>query len=88
MVPPPSQNTVGVSNQITPLILYCISSRLVPFLKITGALMLVSDIFAVIVSFKFINSSCQIFLLVVPEMSSSLTSYIVRIIYIKLVWIL
>ena len=29
MVPPPGQNIVGVYNQITPLILYYISSRLV-----------------------------------------------------------
>jgi len=33
MVPPPSQNTVGVSNQITLLIHNYISSRLVTLLK-------------------------------------------------------
>jgi len=33
MIPPPSQNTVGVCNQITLLILYCISSTLLKHLK-------------------------------------------------------
>ena len=37
MVPPPSQNTVGVGNQITLLILYYISCRLVTVLQITDA---------------------------------------------------
>jgi hypothetical protein len=35
MVPPPSQNTVSVCNQITLLILYYISFRLVTLLKVT-----------------------------------------------------
>jgi len=38
MVPPSAQNTVGVCNWITLLILYYISSRLVTILKVTDAL--------------------------------------------------
>jgi hypothetical protein len=75
MVPPPSQNIVGVYNQITPLILYYIISRLVTLLKINDALIQVSNIFYLTVSFKFINFSFQIFLLFVPEMSNIFTSY-------------
>jgi len=37
MVPPPSQNTVGVCNQITFLSLYYISSRLVTLIKVIDA---------------------------------------------------
>ena len=33
MVPPPNQNNVGVNNQTTLPILYCISSKLVTLLK-------------------------------------------------------
>jgi hypothetical protein len=64
MVLPPSQNTVGVCKQITLLILYYISSRLVTLLKIIDAL-------------KFINFSFQIFLLSVREMSNGFTSYVI-----------
>jgi len=87
MVPSPSQNTVGVSNQITLLIFY-ISSRLVTLRKVIDTLILVSDIFDLTVSFKFINFSFQIFLLSVPEMSHVFTSDIVYITYIAFVWIL
>jgi len=45
MVPPPSQNIVGVCNQITLLIPYYISSRPVTLLKISDAPIKVSDIF-------------------------------------------
>jgi len=38
--------------------------------------------------FKFINFSFQIFLLFVPEMSTSFMSYIVKIICVASVWIL
>ena len=38
IVPPPSQNTVGACDQITRLIFYNISSRLVTILKVTDAL--------------------------------------------------
>jgi len=77
MAPTPSQNTVAVCNQITLLILYYISSRLVTLLKVTNAPIQVPDIFDLTVSFKFINFTFQIFLLFVPEMSASFTSYIV-----------
>ena len=63
MVPPHIHNTVGVCNQITFLILYCISSRLVTFLKVTDALIQVPGICDPTVSFKFINFSFQIFFL-------------------------
>ena len=45
MILPPSQNTVGLSNQITLLILYCVISRLVTLLKIIDTSLHVSDIF-------------------------------------------
>ena len=63
MVPPPSQNTVAVCNQITLLTLYYISSRLVTLLNITDAPIQVSDIFDLTVSFEFTSFSFQIFLL-------------------------
>jgi len=61
MVPPPSQNTVGVCNQIFLLIPYYISSRLVTFVKINDTPIQVSDIFYLTVSLKFINFNFQIF---------------------------
>jgi len=63
LVPPPSTNTVRVCNQITVLILHCISSRLVTLLKIIDAPIQFSDIFDLTVSFKLINFSFQIFFL-------------------------
>ena len=83
IVPPPSQNTVGACDQITCLILYYISSRLVTLLKVTDAPIQVPYIFNLIVNLKILNFGFQIGLLFVPEMSASFTSYIVRIIYIK-----
>ena len=65
-----------------------ITSRLVTYLKITDAHTQVSVIVDFTVSFKFINFSFQIFLLLVPEISVIFTSYTVEIIYIALVWIL
>ena len=79
IVPPPSQNTVGGCNQITLLIFYYISSTLVSLLKIMDVPVQVSDIYDFAFSFKFIKFSIQIFLLFVPEMSTSFTSYIVRL---------
>ena len=72
MFPPPTQNTMGGCNQIALLILYYISSRLVIFLKVIDAPIRVQvpNIFALTVSFKFFNFSCQILLLFVPEMYS------------------
>ena len=77
MFPPPSQNTVAVSNLITLLIPYYISSMLVTFLKIIYAPIQVPEIFYLTVSFKFIKFSFKIYLLFVPEMSTSFPSYIV-----------
>jgi len=88
MVPPHSQNTVGVCNQITLLIHYYISSGLVTLLKVIDAPIQVPNIFYLTVSFKFLNFSFQICLLFVPEMYTSFTSYVVQIIYISLPWIL
>ena len=56
-----SQNTVTVCNQITVLILYCISHRLINLLKIIDASLQVSDVFDFTVSFKFIDFSFHIF---------------------------
>jgi len=88
MVLSPIQNTVGVCNQITLLILYYVSSRLVTLLEVIDAPIQVPNIFYLTVSFKSPNSSFQIFLLFVPEMSASITSYIVQISYIAMAWIM
>ena len=45
IIPPPSQNTVGVCNQIPFLILYYISSSLVTLLKATDSSIQVPNIF-------------------------------------------
>jgi hypothetical protein len=60
MIPPPSQDTVGVCNQIAFLILYYISSRLVTVFKVIDAPIQVSDILVLTVCFKLINFSFQI----------------------------
>jgi hypothetical protein len=86
IIPPPSQNTVVVCNQITLLILYYIISRLVTLLKVVGVPVQVSDILVLSVCFMFINFGFQIFLLFIPEMSTSFSTYIVQVIYITLVW--
>jgi len=88
IVPAPSKNTVGVYNPITFVILHYISSRLVTLLKVTDAPIQVPNIFYLTVSFKFLNFSLQICLIFVPEMSASITSYIVQIIYIALAWVM
>jgi len=75
MILPPSQNIVGACNQATLLVLYSVSSRLVTLLKLIDAPIKVPNIFDLRVCFKFINFSFQIFLLFVPEMSTSFTSY-------------
>jgi len=64
------------------------SSRLIPLLHVIGAPIQVPDIVDLTVSFQFLNFSCQICLLFVPEMSASIPSYIVQIIYIALARIL
>ena len=68
MAPPPSQNTLGVCNQITLLIHYYITSRLVSLLKVTDA--------PIHVFYKFLKFSFKIFLLFAPKMPASFRSYI------------
>ena len=63
MVPPPNQNSVGVCNQITLLILYYVICRLLTLLKAIDARIQNLDIFGLTVSFKFFNFSFQVFLL-------------------------
>jgi len=87
-VPPPNHNTVAVCNQITFVILHYTTSRPVTLLKVTVAPIQVPNIFYLTVSFKFLNFSFQLCLLFVPKMSASITSYIVQIIYIALVWVI
>jgi hypothetical protein len=74
MIPATSQNTVVVCNQIDLLNLCYISSRLVTVLKVNDVPLQVSDIFCLSDSSNFINFSFEIFLLFVPEVSTSLTS--------------
>ena len=81
MVPPPGLYTVGICNQITLLVPYYINPRPA---TLSDATVQVSDIVGLTVSFKVMNFSFQIFLLVITEMSTSFTFYIVLIIYI--VW--
>jgi hypothetical protein len=88
MVPPDTQNTVGVCNQITFLILTLSILVLVTLSEVTDAPKQVPDIFYLSVSFKFLDFSFQIFLLFVSEMSASFTSNIDWIIYIALAWFL
>jgi hypothetical protein len=77
IVPPPRHNAVGVCNQVTFLIFYYPSSRLIPILDAINTPIQVSDIVDLTVSFQFLNFSYKICLLFVPEMSASSTSYIV-----------
>jgi hypothetical protein len=77
MVSPPSQNTVGICNQITLRILYYISSRLVTLLKVTDITIPISDIFDLTVSFSFIKFNFKIFLL----FSAVFTSFTSSIVY-------
>ena len=58
---------------------------MVTLLKVIDPPIQVPNIFDLTVSFKFL--SLQICLLFVPEMSASITSYIVQIIYIALAWV-
>jgi len=61
MVLTPSQITVGVCNQITLLILYCIISRQATLLEVIAASKQVSDTFCLNISFRFINFGVKIF---------------------------
>jgi len=88
IVPPPCQSTVGVCNQITFVILHYIISRLVTLLKVTDTPIQVPATFDLTVSFKFLNFSFQLCILFVSEMSTSIMSYTVQIIYIALAWVM
>jgi len=79
---------VEVRNRITLLIPYYIISRFLTLLNIVDVRLQVAEVFDLTVNFKFINFSFKIFLLFVPEVSTSFTSYIICIIYIALFWIL
>ena len=57
------------------------SSRLIHLLHVINTPIQVPDIVNLTVSFQFLNFSSQICLLFVPEMSASIPSYIVQIIY-------
>ena len=80
IVPPPRHNAVAVCNQVTFLIHYYLSSRLIPLLHVIKAPIQVPDIVNLTVSFQFLNFSSQICVLFVPKMSVSILSYIVQII--------
>ena len=60
MIPPPVQNIVKVCNQITLLIVYCVSSRLVNFLKVSDALVQVWFSFSYCL-FQFHDFTFQLF---------------------------
>jgi len=76
MVPPTGQYIVGVCNQITLLIRCYINPRLITLLKVSDTTVQVSVILGITVSFKVINFSFQIYLLLVCEMSTSFRFYI------------
>ena len=68
---------MGVCNQISFLVLYYNSSRLVTLLEVINAPIQIPDIVDVTVSFQFLDFSFQICLPFVPEVSASIASYIV-----------
>ena len=63
IVLPPGHNTVGVCNQISFLVLYYNSFRLVPLLKVINAPIQVPDIVDLTVTFQFLDFSFQICIL-------------------------
>jgi len=88
MIPPHSQHPVTVCNQITVLILYYISLRMLTLLKIIDAPIQNSDTLVLTVCFTFINFSFQVFLLYITKLSASFVSYISNIMYVSFIWIL
>ena len=75
-VPPPRHNAVGVCNQVTFLILYYPSSRLIPLLHVINAPIQIPDIVNLTISFQFLNFSSQICLLFVTYIIMFLNIYI------------
>lgn len=59
--PLPSKNSVAVYNQVTPLIIYYISSRVVILLKVTGATIQVSNIPVLTICFKEVNFTSSVY---------------------------
>ena len=72
--PSPRHNAVGVCNQVTFLILYYPSSRLIPIFHVIKAPLQVPDNVNLTDSFQFLNFSSQICLRFPPEMSASIPS--------------
>jgi hypothetical protein len=68
VIPLSAHNTMEVYYQITLLMLYYISSRLVNLLKVVAAPVQVSDILIIIVCFKFINLTFRILPLLFLQM--------------------
>ena len=60
IVPPPRHNAVGVCNQVTFLILYYLSSRLIPLLHVINTPIQVPNIVNLTVIFQFLNFNSQI----------------------------
>ena len=71
--PPSNENTVGVSNEITLLIFYYASSRLVTLLKVIDASIKPPNIFYLTVSLKLLKFSFQICLVFALKMCASFT---------------
>jgi len=86
--PTPSHNTVGVCNQVSFLILYYITSRVVPPLKVTDVAIQIPNILDLNVNFKILNFGSQICLNFFPEKFANFTPYLIQIIHIALVWTL
>ena len=66
-----------VCNQITLLIHYYVSSRLLNLLKVTDAPVQTSDFLVLTVCVQFITINCKIISVFVPEVSTSIMTYIV-----------
>jgi len=85
---PSVQNIVGICKQITIIIFYYVSYRLVTFRKFIYASIHISHIFVLTVRFKLINLFFQIFPPFVAEGFTGFASYIIQIISNSLTWIL
>ena len=77
IVPSRNHNTAGVCNQITLLILYCISSRMLTLLKVVDDTIYVPNIFYPTLSLKLLKFYFPMCLFFVPEKSTSFMFYIV-----------
>ena len=84
MIPPPSQNTVGVCNQNTLLTPYCIDCSLLTLLKVIDA-PINSLVFFFLLFILSLLPLAFIYSFFFPVMSTSFTSHIVQIICVTLV---